>query len=59
MKTIKGGKKSQNIPADNIEGANGSEEISEKFKKVYEALYNSAVSTDIVNLIKLKLVNQT
>ena len=55
MKAVKGGEKSQNIPTDNIEGANGSEEISDKFKQVYEALYNSAESADDVNFIKFKL----
>ena len=55
---IKGSKKQHASPTDNLEGANGAEEISEKFKAVYEALYNSKESVDEMKIIKerLKLV---
>ena len=55
MKRIRGGNKVQTMPTDTIEGANGSQEISEKFKEVYKTLYNSAESADEVNSIKSKI----
>ena len=55
MKRIRGGNKMQTMPTDTIEGANGPQEISEKFKEVYKSLYNSAESADEVNAIKSKI----
>ena len=55
MKLIKGGNKVHSMATDNLEGATGASEISEKFKEVYEALYNSAESIDEMNAIKEKL----
>ena len=55
MKTIKGSKKQHSTVTENLDGANGCEAISEKFKAVYEALYNSAESMDEMNAIKEKL----
>ena len=38
-----------------MEGADGQEEIVEKFREVYKTLYNSAESVDAVKLIKDRL----
>ena len=52
MKNIKGSKsKGQSLP-DNVEGAEGPDEILNKFKEVYENLYNSAESINAMNGIK-------
>ena len=45
MKKSHGGKHSPNLP-ENVAGANGEEEICEKFRTVYSALYNSADSSE-------------
>ena len=46
MKNIKSGTGgSQELP-DNVEGASGEEEIADKFREVYSALYNSSGSQD-------------
>ena len=37
---------------ENVAEANGEEEVCHKFKNVYERLYNSADTTDEVNMIK-------
>ena len=55
MKKVKGGKKGgQSIP-ECVEGAQGTEEILEKFREVYEALYNSAGSVEAMAVIKESL----
>ena len=43
-----------NLP-DTVEGAEGQDEIIEKFREVYESLYNSAESEEAVKVIKNKL----
>ena len=45
MKKSHGGKHSHDLP-ENVAGANGPEEICEKFRSVYSELYNSAGSSD-------------
>ena len=55
MKSIKGGKKQHSTVTEHLDGVDGREAISEKFKNVYEALYNSAGSSDEMNEIKEKL----
>ena len=55
MKKVKiDGKGSVNLP-DRVEGAEGQDEIVEKFREVYESLYNSAEFEEAVKLIKSKL----
>ena len=44
MKAIKGGNLCQTELPDTVGGANGQEEVVEKFKEVYSLLYNSAES---------------
>ena len=51
MKKSYGGKHSAELP-ENVAGANGEEEISEKFRSVYCTLYNSADSSDEMNTLK-------
>ena len=52
MKSVKGGKSCHSELPDNVAGGNGEEEIVEKFKDVYSALYNSAESnTDMSDLL--------
>ena len=41
LKKLKGGKNSQELP-ENVAGANGPDEVCQKFKDVYSDLYNSA-----------------
>jgi hypothetical protein len=55
MKTIKCGKKVSAELPDNVAGANGDREIVEKFREVYQALYNSAGSQVEMDKIKAKL----
>ena len=55
MKRIKGGKKEFTSLPESVEGADTPEEIADKFKEVYEALYNSADTSEAVGLIKDKL----
>ena len=57
MKTIKGSKKQQSAVTENVDGANGCEAISEKFKAVFEAPYNSTESIDEINVSKETLNN--
>ena len=55
MKKIRGGKsKSQTMPEE-VDGKCEPEEILEKFKEVYENLYNSAETVATTRLIKEKL----
>ena len=46
MKQIKSGGGAKNELPDNVAGANGEEEIVEKFKDVYSTLYNSSGTQD-------------
>ena len=55
MKRIKGGKKEFTSLPESVEGADTPEEIADKFKEVYEALYNSADTSEAIGLIKDKL----
>ena len=45
--------------SDSVDGVSGATEVSEKFKEVYETLYNSVSSDDIMKSIKEKLRNET
>lgn len=47
-------KQAQTVP-DNVEEAEGLDEVLDKFRDVYQTLYNSAESTDEMNIIKAKL----
>ena len=56
MKRVRsGGDGSAELP-DNVAGAEGEEEIVEKLKEVYSALYNSSSTADEVQVIKDRLV---
>ena len=58
IKEMKKVKKGCNVNAelpDSVGGVQGQEEIVEKFKEVYSALYNSASTADDVDIIKDKL----
>ena len=55
MKAITRGKGGGEELPDNVAGADGQEEIVEKFKEVYQALYNSADSSRDMDEIKVKL----
>ena len=55
MKKIQGGKKQHAACPDNIDDTNGSAQICDMFKAVYEELYNSAGSEEAMNEIKEKL----
>ena len=55
MKQIQGGKKQHAPCPDNIDDANGSTQICDMFKAVYEELYNSSGSVEAMNEIKVKL----
>ena len=57
MKSIKGDKKQHSTVTEHLDGVDGRENISEKFKAVYEALYNLAESSEEMNVIKEKLNN--
>ena len=53
MKRIKGGGFYSNELPDSVAGANGEEEVVEKFKEVYSSLYNSAeTNVEMANLAK-------
>ena len=54
MKKSHGGKHSPELP-ENVAGANGPEEVCEKFRTVYSELYNSAESSDKMNIIKKRV----
>ena len=55
MKNIQGcGKSFADLP-ENVAGANGEEEIVEKFRQVYGALYSSSDSSAEMTLLKSKL----
>ena len=55
MKKIKGSKKESLDLPDTVEDANGPDEIVDKFREVYEDLYNSADTSEAMNLIKDQL----
>ena len=55
MKAITRGKGGGEELPDNVAGADGQEEIVEKFKEVYQALYNSADSSNEMDEIKVKV----
>ena len=57
MKAVKGANRQHTKVADTVDGAVGKEAVSEKFKEVYEALYNSAESAEEMVGIKEKLSN--
>ena len=57
MKRIKGSKKEFASLPESVEDADTPEEIVNKFKEVYEELYNSADTSEAVGLIKEKLEN--
>ena len=50
MKKSHGGKYSPGL-LENVAGANGDEEICERFRTVYSALYNSVDSSDEMNVV--------
>ena len=52
MKKVKGGKKESLDLPECVEDAESPEEIVEKFREVYEELYNSADTSETVNLLK-------
>ena len=55
MKKVRsGGNGAAELP-DNVAGAEGEDEIVEKFKEVYSALYNSSSTADEVQTIKDRL----
>ena len=54
LKKARGGKHTPDLP-ENVAGANGEEEICEKFRSVYSELYNSAGSGDEMNTIKQRV----
>ena len=57
MKAFKGKKGTCQTMPDSIEGKTEHHEILDKFKEVYEQLYNSAESKEAMNSIKEKLSN--
>ena len=54
MKKAHGGKHAPGLP-ENVAGANGEDEICEKFRSAYSELYNSASSEDKMNVIKIRV----
>ena len=54
LKKARGGKHTPDLP-ENVAGANGEEEICEKFRSVYNELYNSAGSGNEMNIIKQRV----
>ena len=55
MKKIKGNKKMNNDLPDEVAGATGEASIVDKFCKVYEELYNSCGSSDVMASLKEEL----
>ena len=55
MKNIQGSKKTMEELPDNVKGADNVEDIVEKFKDVFEKLYNSAESEKETEEIKTKI----
>ena len=54
LRKIRGGKHHHELP-ENVAGANGETEVCEKFKEVYETLYNSSPSEKETNNLKVKV----
>ena len=50
MKKVKSGCRVQTELPDNVDGAEGEDQIVDKFRNVYSALYNSASTKDEVSL---------
>ena len=57
MKAIKNGRKGGEDLPDSVAGADGEHEIVDKFREVYEALYNSAESSIEMDEIKGKVAD--
>ena len=57
MKVIKGKKNTGQTMPDSVEGETESEKILDKFKEVYQLLYNSAGTAGAMKVIKTKLQN--
>ena len=55
MKNVKSGCRANTELPDNVGGAEGEEEICDKFRQVYSSLYNSASTAKEVSDIKVKL----
>ena len=55
MKRVRTGKSAAEELPSEVEGAQGEEEIANKFKEVYEVLYNSAQSEEEMEALKLKI----
>ena len=58
MKKVNNPKSSNSNLPETVDGAVGQDEVVDKFKEVYYDLYNSAESSEAVELIKIKL-NET
>ena len=54
LKKVRGGKSTPDLP-ENVDGANGEQEVCHKFKEVYETLYNSAESSADMVQIKARV----
>ena len=57
MKKVNSGGGGQADLPDNVDGANGSEEIVEKFSEVYSTLYNSAESKKGMSELKERITS--
>ena len=57
MKKIRGSSKSGQTVPDSVDGVSGHEEIVDKFKEVYQELYNSAPTVDSMTNIKNTINN--
>ena len=55
MKKIKGGNKGGQTIPECVDGVQGQNEILEKFRDVYKALYNSAETTEAMTVIKERI----
>ena len=55
MKSVKQGRKVADELPEHVAGADGQTEIVEKFREVYEALYNSSGSANEMDQIKARL----
>ena len=54
LRKLKGGKPCQELP-ENVAGANGQTEVCQKFKEVYSELYNSADTSQEMEVIKANI----
>ena len=55
MKRVKGSSKGGQTLPDSVDGAQGHDEILDKFKEVYQTLYNSAETVDAMTELKRQL----